>query len=352
MGEDVRVLVVGAGAIGILVGARLTLGGHQVTFVVRPSLEERLRRDGVRLTDGESEHILRNVGLAASVAAAATTTYDWIAVTVKAYDVPGAAREIGESWRKPPPVATFQNGIGSEETAAATLASERIVPVSVTIPVSVPGPGQVEARKRGGLGVAPFALAHVTDARRVYEALHSAGFTTAWYDDYQAMKWSKLLTNMMGNATSAILDMAPEAVYANPRLFRVELAALREAVAVMNAWGFKAVNLPGLPVSILAWAASTLPAAVLRPILQRLIAGGRGGKMPSLNIDMTGGKGRSEIVYLNGAVHAWGARKGIAAPVNRILTETLEGLIQGHLAWDDYRRQPEALLRLVARPVA
>ena len=339
--------MVGAGAIGLLVGGRLLRAHHEVTLVVRPSMERQLRETGLRLTDG-AEYTIQSPRLAASVAtAAAMGEYDWIALTIKAYDVPGAVAEIRAAFSAPPPVATFQNGFGSEEAAAAALASDRIVAVTVTIPVSVPGPGAIEARKKGGFGVAAFAPAAQDDAGLVFGTLRSTGSAIELYDDYLAMKWSKLLTNMMGNAASAILDMPPEEIYADPHLFQMELAALREAIAVMQAWGIPSVDLPGLRVTLLTWAVPTAPSSVLRRVLTRMIAGGRGGKMPSLHIDLAGGKGQSEVEYLNGAVVDWGERKGIATPVNRALTQTLLGLTDGSLDWATFRRQPAALLRRV-----
>lgn len=339
--------MVGAGAIGLLVGGRLLRAHHEVTLVVRPSMERQMRETGLRLIDG-GEHTVQSPRLAASVAAAAEMgRYDWIAVTVKAYDAPGVAEEIGAAFAAPPPVATFQNGLGSEETAATALGSDHIVPVTVTIPVSVPGPGAIQARKKGGFGVAAFAPAALGDARGVFETLRNTGSDTEFYDNYLAMKWSKLLTNMMGNASSAILDMPPEDIYANPHLFQLELAALREAIAVMQAWEIPSVDLPGLRVTLLTWAVPTAPSSVLRRVLTRMIAGGRGGKMPSLHIDLAGGKGKSEVEYLNGAVVDWGQRKGIATPVNRVLTQTLLGLTDGALDWRAFRHTPDALLRLV-----
>src|SRR2546429_9439550 len=54
------------------------------------------------------------------------------------------------------------------------------------------------------------------------------------YTDFRAMKWSKLLFNILGNPQSAILDLPPSHVFADSELFRYERAAFREATAVMD----------------------------------------------------------------------------------------------------------------------
>jgi 2-dehydropantoate 2-reductase len=115
----------------------------------------------------------------------------------------------------------------------------------------------------------------------------------------------------------------------------------------MRARGYPVVDLPGTPARALAWAATRLPAALARPLLRRAVAGGRGGKMPSLHVDLHSGQARSEVRWLHGAVARHGAELGVPTPVNQALTETLEALHSGALAKDDFRGKPEALVALI-----
>jgi 2-dehydropantoate 2-reductase len=142
------------------------------------------------------------------------------------------------------------------------------------------------------------------------------------------MKWSKLLTNLLANATSAILNLTPAQIFADARLFRVEMAQLNEALAVMRALNAAPVDLPGVPVRLLAFG-TRLPAFVARPLMQRAVGSGRGAKMPSFHIDLYSGRGRSEVAYLNGAVWRHGTQLGVPTPVNQMLTETLLALTSG-----------------------
>jgi 2-dehydropantoate 2-reductase len=158
------------------------------------------------------------------------------------------------------------------------------------------------------------------------------------------MKWSKLLTNLLANATSAILDMTPAQIFAHPGLYRLEVAQLREALAVMRAQGIGVVNLPRTPVRLLAFGIRWLPPALSRPLIARAVGGGRGAKMPSFHIDLHSGRGQSEVDYLNGAVVRFGARLGIPTPANRILNETLLAITRRELPQETFARKPEALL--------
>jgi 2-dehydropantoate 2-reductase len=209
--------------------------------------------------------------------------------------------------------------------------------------VSKPSASEVVVEKARGLGV---GLGHPL-SERLLAALNDAGLRSQGYPAAGPMKWSKLFTNLVANATAAIVDWPPARVYGDRRLFGIEAALLRECVTVMRALGYPMVDLPGTPARTLAWAATRLPAAVARPLLQRAVAGGRGGKMPSLHVDLHSGRARSEVGWLHGAVARHGAELGIPTPVNRVLTETLEALHSGALKMEDFRGKPEALAALI-----
>lgn len=170
-----------------------------------------------------------------------------------------------------------------------------------------------------------------------------AGLRTATLPDARAMKWSKLVANLVGNATSAILDLDPGEVYADRHLFGVERRQLSEALAVMHALGLRPVALPGADIRLLVLAVRA-PAGAAWAVLRRVVGGARGGKMPSLRGHIRAGGGPSEARWLNGAVADNGRRAGVPTPVN----ERLAALVD-EVASDDARRawfagRPDRLL--------
>jgi 2-dehydropantoate 2-reductase len=112
----------------------------------------------------------------------------------------------------------------------------------------------------------------------------------------------------------------------------------------MAALKLKVASLPGTPVGLLAFGVRTLPLPLLRPLMLKAVGSGRGGKMPSLHIDLHSGRGRSEVAALNGAVARSGARCGVETPVNRWLAETLQALVEGRLDLHTYAQKPEEFL--------
>jgi 2-dehydropantoate 2-reductase len=167
------------------------------------------------------------------------------------------------------------------------------------------------------------------------------------------MKWSKLLANLIANATGAILDMDSDVIYRDPRLFEVERRQLREAVAVMKRLGLSPVALPGGAVPWLArslW----LPSWLARPILTRVVGGARAGKAPSLRLHVRSAAPgapsaeQTEVEWMNGAVARAGAELGVATPVNAHLAALVDEVATNpeRRAW--FAGHPERLLAALA----
>jgi 2-dehydropantoate 2-reductase len=338
-----NVLVIGAGAIGCLVGGKLAQTGTRVTLVGRPHFAETVRRNGLHLTDEQGHHAVQDVTTAGSLAEAyrqGDTVYDLAVLTVKSYDTAAALEELGAALGAAPrpAVLSLQNGVGNEEAIAASLGEAAVLAGVITTPVSVQGPGAIRIdRPKYDLGLSPWAPS--VPAERVDAAVHlltRAGFRVGRYPHAAGMKWTKLLMNMVGNASSAILDMPPQELFAQDEIIDLEITAWREALAVMRAASIPPVNLGGYPFRLLAPLVRRAPNRLLRPLLRSRIGGARGGKLPSLHIDLHSGKRRSEVRWLNGAVVRKGDEVGVATPVNRLLTETLLSLLgvpQAQAAW-------------------
>ncbi len=345
-----KILIVGAGAIGCFVGGRLAAGGQAVTLLGRPPLMDKIVADGLCLRQPTLSEQIVFPKTAASLTEL-SSAYDFVLISVKSPDTLQVAEELVSSGLplENSYIVSLQNGIGNEEQLADTFGRKRVMAGTLTIPISVPEEGVIAINKnKGGLGLA--TLDPLQPAQRLAKALTQAGLTTSVYKDYQAMKWSKLLLNIINNASSAILDEPPSRIIANPDLFNMEIAALVEGVQVMNALGLSVVNLPGYPVKLLAQLIQTpwLPLAAKRAILGPFMVSGRGAKMPSLHIDLAAGRATSEVAVLNGAIVEAGRTLEVTTPVNRTLTTILNGIVSGELEWSDYQQQPDKLLETVS----
>ncbi|MDY7041087.1 MAG: ketopantoate reductase family protein [Chloroflexota bacterium] len=338
-----NVLIVGAGAIGSLIGHRLARAGHEVVLVGRESYVTAVNERGIGLEeDGDVSWVRQGVRAVHTPPERGETRHDLIIFTTKAYDTAVAAVQTSPLVTDETPVLILQNGVGGDEIARSVLGKGAMLSGVITLSVETHEPGLVcLCTKRGGLGLASvlrgYGVVWLADTMR------RAGFRTEIFPDYRAMKWSKLLLNILSNAIPAILDLPPADVFANPNMSALERQALTEAMAVMQAQSLEPVNLPGYPVPLLTRALTRSPQPLMHFVFRRLIGGSRGGKPPSLHLDLLRGRTGSEVEYLNGAVVRKADRLDISVPVNRMLYELTMGIISGEIPWEAYRQRPDLL---------
>ncbi len=339
-----KFLFLGAGAIGSYVGGSLADAGHDVSYAEQPRTAEKINADGLRLSVGGRIRSVTNVvAYGTPYEALAAGPYDIGVVALKSFDTARAIDDLMATGLDVPTILSLQNGVDNEPTIAARLGADRVIAGTVTSAIGKPGVGDVVEEKHRGIGI---AMGHRL-AEPLVAALDQAGLTAKAFTDAKAMKWSKLLTNLTGNATSAILDMPVGQVFADKRLYGVEIEMMRECLRVMRAMSLAPVDLPGTPVRALAFAAEKLPRVIAQPVLTRKLGSGRGDKMPSFHIDLHSGRGTSEVEYLNGAVVRHGATVGVPTPVNAVLTRTLLALTDGTEDLERFRKKPDVLLALL-----
>jgi 2-dehydropantoate 2-reductase len=158
------------------------------------------------------------------------------------------------------------------------------------------------------------------------------------------LKWSKMLSNLLGNATSAILNMTPTEVFGSKEVYKIEYLEMMEAVNVMEGLGIHVVNLPGVPMRLLLLVMLRLPIAVSRPLLGKVLGTGRGGKMPSFHIDLHSGRKVLESGFLNGAISRNGLIAKIPTPVNDVLDQKLQQLAFDNTLIKEYDHQIDRLV--------
>ncbi len=324
-----KIVVIGAGAIGGYLGGKLA-DRHNVTLVGRAPLAAAINSKGLRIIEPGSERWVHARAVdAIEVAFQTIDHFDLALFTVKNYDTETAIEQMKPFADRIDRILSFQNGVDSEEVLGRAFGRDKIIAGTILNPISIPEIGTIRLEKyQGGLGLASIDGRSI-DA--IAATLKDTGLPVRAYADYRSMKWSKLLLNLIGNATSAILDMTTRETFNDRTVFRVEVAALREAVQVMRARSIKPIALPGYPVPILVFALRFLPMPLLQIIMRPLAAAGRGDKPPSLLMDLRSGKTKSEIGDLNGAIVRAGESIGVKTPVNEFLTKTVQDLVAGRI---------------------
>lgn len=340
-----RFLCFGAGAIGTYIGGSLILSGYPVVFLERPELAPGLRERGLCIERDGIRHAIASPQIATSLEEALTHgPFDAAILAVKSFDTPALVESILPYKVALPPIICFQNGVENEPLLIKELGEDKVIPATVTTAIGRGQAGAIVVERLRGIGL---HADHVLSAN-LQGVMASAQLNPHLYDNAQAMKWSKMLTNLLANASSAILNLTPAEIFAHPGLFRMEMEMLREALRVMKAMALPVIDLPGTPVRMLAFVGGSLPPALSQPLLRPSLGKGRGAKMPSFHIDLHAGRGRSEVDYLNGAVVRAGTRFSIPTPVNHLLNQTLMALTSGDMPIDRFAGKPDEFLGLLA----
>jgi 2-dehydropantoate 2-reductase len=352
--EPISVLAFGAGAIGTYVGGSLALAGHRVVFIEQPSVASELQARGLRLDVSIDRHRAAQDPLLVAPSGFTCVSslgeamergpFDVAIFAMKSFDTLAVLEEIKPFLDMMPPILCLQNGVDNEPAIAAVLGKDRVIAGSVTCSIARNAAGDIVLEKARGIGI---AAGHPLSVR-LETALNSAGLNASLFPHAADMKWSKVLANLPGSATSAIVDMSPAEVFTDPGLYALEMRMAKEALAVIAAQGAHVVNLPKIPVRALALAMH-MPSFLARPAMMKVVGGGRGGKMPSFHIDLHAGRKQSEVEYLHGAVVRYGEKTGVPTPVSRLLTETLLGMVRGDIPIEQFSRKPDRLIGLLGK---
>jgi 2-dehydropantoate 2-reductase len=348
--SSLKFLVFGAGAIGTYIGGSLALAGQQVVFVEKQKMVDELREKGLRLDLTIDERrktkdafVIDSRAFVISPSIEEALNYgpfDVALFALKSFDTASALEELKPFADKLPPILCLSNGVENEQAIARVMGADKVIYGTVTTAIGRRGPGSIVLEKLRGVGI---AAGHVLSEKLV-DAFNGAYLKCRLYPEAHGMKWSKMLTNLIANPTSAILNLTAAEVFANSKLYKLEIDMLKECLAVMQAQNLEVFDLPGTPVKALAFA-TQLPLWLSKPFLAKAAGSGRGGKMPSFHIDLYAGRTQSEVEYLHGAVVREGKKRGIPTPVNELLTDTLVALTNKEIPLDEFAGKPEKLLQ-------
>lgn len=234
-----RILVIGAGAIGSLFGALLSAAGNEVTLVARAPHVAAIARDGMRL-EGRTTGTFR---ISASTEIPASARTELALLTVKTPDLEIATTMLGRSALTPIPAVALQNGLGVETTVERALtaagwpdARAWIVRGINSIPATLVRPGVVRHAGEGEVLLSDFSSGR--HAEGISEAFRAAGIPTRVDTDRERTVWRKVLVNAAINPVTADHGIPNGRLLLDPYRGQA-LQLLDEALSVAQAEGIR-----------------------------------------------------------------------------------------------------------------
>ncbi|WP_178378517.1 ketopantoate reductase family protein [Nocardiopsis flavescens] len=185
-----RILVVGAGAVGGYFGARLVQAGRDVDFLVRPARAALLREHGLRLRglDGSVEA----VPVTAVTADALTPGYDLVVLAVKSYGFDSAVADAAPAVGPGTAVLPFLNGMRHMDALVDRFGADRVYGGVAMVQTSLGEEGEiVEVSPMSELIYGPVSDSPVVPLSAVHAALDTGTFTATAAKDAVQELWDK-----------------------------------------------------------------------------------------------------------------------------------------------------------------
>jgi 2-dehydropantoate 2-reductase len=295
-----RVVVVGAGAIGGVVGARLQRDGHDVTLVARGAHLDAMRRDGLRLATPDGAVTVRPT-IVGSPGELGSTALDAVLLATKSQDTQAAVGSLADHLGADVPIVCLQNGVDNEPTALRHFA--HVYGVAVMCPAAMLEPGRVVAYGSptpGILDVGRYPSGDDDVAARLSAAFRGATFSSQTRVDIMRWKHRKLIVNV-GNAVEALSGTA---------------ARQGPAGHLVTDEAERVIEHAGIPV-----VSRADDAAHRGDIVRRAPVDGQARPGGSMWQSLARGTGTIEADHLNGEIVRLARLHGVEAPVNQALQQ-------------------------------
>src|SRR3984893_13369182 len=341
-----KIAIVGAGAVGGDAGAHMVQAGGDGTLI-DPWAEhiEHMRKHGLCVPHAkdvaEFSVPVRALHVTDAQQLAKETPVDIAFVCMKSYDTAWATTLIQQYLAPDGFVVSLQNCMNEETIAGIVGWGKTLGCIASSITVELHAPGQVRrAAGKSGTRHTVFRAGEVhgrvTDRAQEVRRLVAYSDSAMVTENLWGERWSKLVTNVMGNGLSACTGMISRDMIKNDAIRHFSTRLGSEAIRVGQALGYTFDEVSHMDPETIARAGEGDPAATREIDEHRLAEANRPGggeHRPSTGQDMFKGR-RTEIQFLNGFVVRKGEEVGIPTPTNAILTDIVARVEKGELQPD------------------
>ena len=327
MATGKRILIMGAGGIGGVVGGLLSKGGHDITLVDQwVEHVEAIKKNGLIVETRRDRHETHPRALHLYELAQEETPFDIAFIAVKSYDTDWATMFV-KPYIDPEHgiFVDFQNGI-NDERVAAVAGADRTLGCIITISAAVYEPGIALRTDTNQLGykIAEQDGSDTPRARELVEIMQAAG-DTDFTDDLWGDRWSKLMINCMNNALAGVSGYGTAETRTNTDTRRIGIQLGAEVARVAIAHGHKLHPVLGLSPEAVIDAAEGRNIEEVESLLLETARNAGSGGVPSFGQDVRKGR-RTEIDYLNGYVSEKGREVNVPTPFNDRIVELVHDL--------------------------
>ena len=333
-----KILILGSGAIGSVIGGMLTKAGHNVILADQWSNHvDVMKNNGIKIKKYDGKDFSVDVNAIHIHELQAQEKFDLIILSVKSYDTAWATQMGLEYLSDEGIFVVAQNGI-NDPRVAEIASSERVIGCVVVIGAALEKPGIVKWTGSPGNNVG-FKVGELDGSSSVritqVAELLSDVCPTQVTNNLWGERWAKLATNSMSNALAGLTGLKSVELRQNSEIRTLSIEIASELVNVGSALGVDIEKIGMVPANLFPQALEN--DEIKKKVEGLIIDAGKtiGTGRPSLAQDLL--KGRStEVDYLNGYIVNKGKQVNIPTPVNESIVELTreieKGLIQPSLS--------------------
>ncbi|HMJ15162.1 MAG TPA: ketopantoate reductase family protein [Polyangiaceae bacterium] len=329
-----RILVVGCGAIGGVIGGRLAeLDQNVSALTTNPRIAQALRQNGFCLS-GEGEPANAKPRAVFESAEPGTEPFDFILLATQPPQVEEAASSVAHLLADGGRMVCFQNGL-CEERVAKVVPPEQVIGAVVAWGASTMEPGVYDRTSAGGFSIGRLdgtVDAQLDDLARILEAIGPVTIT----QNLLGARFSKLAINCAISTLGTIGGDRLGVLLRHRHVRRLALEVMTEVVHVARAQRVRlekvagTIDLEWIALTESEAAASGSPNLVAKHGLL-LAVGARYRRLRSSMLAAIE-RGRSPAVdFLNGEVVDRAERLGIPAPINARARELVWQIARGEV---------------------
>ena len=198
-----KILVMGAGALGSAVGGFLAKAGHDVTLVGRNPHMESIGEEGLTISGIWGNHKIENLTTQTNMDG--LSSFDLILVTTKSPDTEKAAKELVGRGSI---IISLQNGVGNEEILQKQLGKEKVLGGMVIIGFVITQPGKVKVTVMADkIKIGEMNGEKSPRLQKIVDMFNAANLPTEAVGNIQQWLWGKLFYNACLNPLGAILEV-------------------------------------------------------------------------------------------------------------------------------------------------
>lgn len=231
-----KILVMGAGAVGAYFGVRLHQAGEEVIFGARGRNLQALKEHGLDLTSplGDFRGAVR-----ATDDPRESAPYDLILFCVKMYDTDAAAQSLAGCLAPDAVILTLQNGVESEVRLAEYFGRNAIVAGCARVGAELVAPGKIVHMTTGVIEFGELDGGETPRAQTIADAFRRAGIFGELVSDIHTFRWSKLLWNAAFNTVATLTRRTVGEIIEDADGMRLIRTLMNETLAVARADGAK-----------------------------------------------------------------------------------------------------------------